>query len=401
MSFDISLLSTDPPADGATHDARWKAVVTRDARADTSFVYGVRTTGVYCRPGSGSRLPRAENVVFFDDAAQAEAAGYRPSKRIAADRRGLAEAHAAAVAAACRMIAEAELLPTLAELAAVAGMSPWHFHRVFKAVAGVTPKAYANAHRAGKVRSKLADSGRITDAVYEAGFNSNSRFYEASSGLLGMTPTDYRRGGVNLEIHFAVGQCFLGAILVAQSPRGVCAILLGEDPDRLVQSLQDQFHCATLIGGDANFERLMAQVVGFVEAPKLGLNLPLDLQGTAFQQRVWQALRQIPPGSTASYAEIAQRIGAPTASRAVALACAANSLAVAIPCHRVVRSDGALSGYRWGVERKRALLTRESEEGAQALNHLTSCPQARPGEAGLPCDVGTANAGNSSALEKP
>jgi AraC family transcriptional regulator of adaptative response/methylated-DNA-[protein]-cysteine methyltransferase len=181
----------------------------------------------------------------------------------------------------------------------------------------------------------------------------------------------------------------------------VCAILLGEDPDRLVQSLQDQFHCATLIGGDANFERLMAQVVGFVEAPKLGLNLPLDLQGTAFQQRVWQALRQIPPGSTASYAEIAQRIGAPTASRAVALACAANSLAVAIPCHRVVRSDGALSGYRWGVERKSALLTRESEGGTQALNHLTSCPQARPGEAGLPCDVGIANAGNSSALEKP
>jgi len=401
MNRDISRPSTDTTPRSAVHDARWNAVVTRDASADTSFVYAVRTTGVYCRPGSASRLPRAENVVFFDDAAQAEAAGYRPSKRTTPDRRELAAAHAAAVAAACRLIAEAEPLPSLTELAAEAGMSPWHFHRVFKAVAGVTPKAYANAHRAGVVRSKLADSGRITDAVYEAGFNSNSRFYEASSGLLGMTPTDYRKGGANLKIHFAVGQCFLGAILVAQSPRGVCAILLGEDPDRLVQSLQDQFHCATLIGGDANFERLMAQVVGFVEAPKLGLNLPLDLQGTAFQQRVWQALRQIPPGSTASYAEIAQRIGAPTASRAVALACAANSLAVAIPCHRVVRSDGALSGYRWGVERKRALLTRERDSVVHSPADFTCASNGLPAEAGPTQPDCPANAGNSSVLEKP
>lgn len=401
MNRDISRPSTDTTPRSAVHDARWNAVVTRDASADTSFVYGVRTTGVYCRPGSASRLPRAENVVFFDDAAQAEAAGYRPSKRTTPDRRELAAAHAAAVAAACRLIAEAEPLPSLTELAAEAGMSPWHFHRVFKAVAGVTPKAYANAHRAGKVRSKLADSGRITDALYDAGFNSNSRFYEASNALLGMTPTNYRKGGANLKIHFAVGQCFLGAILVAQSPRGVCAILLGEDPDRLVQSLQDQFHCATLIGGDANFERLMAQVVGFVEAPKLGLNLPLDLQGTAFQQRVWQALRQIPPGSAASYAEIAQRIGAPTASRAVALACAANPLAVAIPCHRVVRSDGALSGYRWGVERKRALLTRERDSVVHSPADLTCASNGLPAEAGPAQPDCPANAGNSSVLEKP
>ena len=358
----MSRQPTEPTCQDLELDPRWNAVLSRDAGADGEFVYGVRTTGVYCRPSSSARLPRPENVVFFANAAEAEAAGYRPSKRAAADRTGLAEQHAAVVAGACRLIIEAEGLPTLAELAAHAGMSPWHLHRVFKAVTGVTPKGYANAHRADKVRSKLTDSGRITDALYDAGFNSNSRFYEASTGLLGMSPTDYRKGGATLEIRFAVGECFLGSILVAQSTRGVCAILLGDDPNRLVEDLQDQFHSATLIGGDADFERLMAEVVGFIEAPKLGLNLPLDLQGTAFQQRVWQALAQIPPGTTASYAQIAQRIGLPSASRAVALACAANHIAVAIPCHRVVRSDGALSGYRWGVERKRALLIREGQE---------------------------------------
>lgn len=196
------------------------------------------------------------------------------------------------------------------------------------------------------------------------GFNSNSRFYEAADQLLGMKPGDYKAGGTNTDIRFAVGQCSLGAILVAQSNRGVCAILLGDDPDKLVRDLQDQFPRANLLGADHDFEQLIAQVVGFIEAPALGLNLPLDLRGTAFQERVWQALREIPVGCTASYAEIAQRIGAPTAYRAVAQACGANSLAVAIPCHRVVRADGNLSGYRWGVERKRQLLERESPAGA-------------------------------------
>jgi AraC family transcriptional regulator of adaptative response/methylated-DNA-[protein]-cysteine methyltransferase len=382
-------------------DPRWNVLLSRDASADGQFVYGVRTTGVYCRPSSSARLPRPENVEFFDTAAQAEAAGYRPSKRTGADRTGLAEQHAAVVAGACRLIAEAEFLPTLAELAAHAGMSPWYFHRVFKAMTGLTPKGYANAQRAVRVRSKLSDSGRITDALYDAGFNSNSRFYEASTALLGMSPTDYRQGGARIEIRFAVGQCFLGAILVAQSPRGVCAILLGDDPDRLVRDLQDQFHTATLIGGDGQFERLMAEVVGFIEAPKLGLRLPLDLQGTAFQQRVWQALAQIPPGSTASYAQIAQQIGAPTACRAVALACAANHIAVAIPCHRVVRSDGALSGYRWGVERKRALLTREGHTMEQASAPSSTRADAFPAIAGPIKGAEHANAGNSLALEKP
>lgn len=356
----MSRHTSSPTASGIEADPRWAAVLARDPAADAQFVYAVRTTGIYCRPSSVSRLPRPENVVFFDNAAQAEAAGYRPSKRAAADRTDLAEQHVALVARACRQLAEAEQSPGLNQLAEVAGMSPWHFHRVFKAVTGLTPKAWASALRAERIRARLADPGTITDAMYDAGFNANSRFYEASDKLLGMKPSDYRKGGSNIEIHFALGQCFLGAILVAQSRRGVCAILLGDDPEQLIQDLQDQFHTAILIGGDAQFERLMAQVVGFIEAPGLGLDLPLDLQGTAFQQRVWQALSQIPPGSTVSYAQIAQRIGAPGAFRAVAQACGANRLAVAIPCHRVVRSDGGLSGYRWGVERKRALLDRES-----------------------------------------
>ncbi len=242
-------------------------------------------------------------------------------------------------------------------------MSPFHFHRVFKAVTGLTPKGYAAAHRSRKVRERLADGGTITEALYDAGFNSNSRFYEAADKVLGMKPADYRAAGQNTDIRFAVGQCSLGAILVAQSERGVCAILLGDDPDALVRDLQDKFRRANLIGADREFEQLIAQVVGFIEAPALGLDLPLDLRGTAFQERVWQALRDIPAGSTASYAEIAQRIGMPKAVRAVAQACGANSLAVAIPCHRVVRSDGNLSGYRWGVERKRQLLALERSSG--------------------------------------
>ncbi|MFL7961536.1 bifunctional DNA-binding transcriptional regulator/O6-methylguanine-DNA methyltransferase Ada [Pseudomonas kielensis] len=344
-------------------DPRWAAVLARDPRADGQFVYGVKTTGIYCHPSSLSRLPNPRNVEFFDTPEQAQAAGYRPSKRVARDQTQIAAQQAARVAAACRQIEAAEELPGLNELAASAGLSPFHFHRVFKAVTGLTPKGYAAAHRSRKVRARLADGGTITEALYDAGFNSNSRFYEAADKVLGMKPTDYRAAGQNTDIRFAVGQCSLGAILVAQSERGVCAILLGDDPDALVRDLQDKFRRANLIGADREFEQLIAQVVGFVEAPALGLDLPLDLRGTAFQERVWQALRDIPAGSTASYAEIAQRIGMPKAVRAVAQACGANSLAVAIPCHRVVRSDGNLSGYRWGVERKRQLLALERSSG--------------------------------------
>ncbi|MCF5026691.1 AraC family transcriptional regulator of adaptative response/methylated-DNA-[protein]-cysteine methyltransferase [Pseudomonas lurida] len=340
-------------------DPRWAAILARDPKADALFVYGVKTTGVYCRPSSASRLPRPENVEFFDTPAHAEAAGYRASKRAAGDQTQLAAHHAQRVADACRQIEQAETPPSLNALALQANMSPFHFHRVFKAVTGLTPKGYASAHRSRKVREGLKGERTVTDALYDAGFNSNSRFYESANQLLGMTPGDYKAGGTNNAILFAVGQCSLGAILVAQSARGVCAILLGDDPDQLVRDLQDQFPKAELVGADQRFEQLVAQVVGLIEAPAVGLDLPLDLRGTAFQERVWQALRDIPPGSTASYAQIAERIGAPKSFRAVAQACGANSVAVAIPCHRVVRSNGELSGYRWGVERKQQLLARE------------------------------------------
>lgn len=267
--------------------------------------------------------------------------------------------HAALVADACRLIEAADSLPDLGTLAQHARLSPSHFHRVFKAQTGLTPKAYAAAHRANRLRHALGEARSVTDAIYDAGFNANSRFYEKADRLLGMRARDYRAGGDGVTIRFAVAQCSLGAILVAQSERGICAILMDDDPAVLVKDLQDRFPKAHLIGGDDDFEQMVARVIGFVEAPAIGLDLPLDLQGTAFQERVWQALRKIPVGTTLSYAAIAARIGAPRAVRAVARACAANRLAVAVPCHRVVRQDGALSGYRWGVERKRELLRRE------------------------------------------
>jgi AraC family transcriptional regulator of adaptative response/methylated-DNA-[protein]-cysteine methyltransferase len=350
-------IQADAPAE---KDARWAAVIARDHRADGTFYYSVDTTGIYCRPSCGSRRANPKNVRFHRTMAEAERAGFRPCQRCKPDQPPLEQLHAAKVAEICRVIEAADETPGLAALARQAGLSPYHFHRVFKAVTGVTPRAYSAAHRTNRVRHELDKRSKtVTQAIYDAGFNSGGRFYETSNQLLGMTPTDYRGGGADTEIHFAVGECSLGSILVARSPKGVCAILLGDDPDALARDLQDRFPRATLVGGDPAFEQVIAKVIGFVERPALGLDLPLDVRGTAFQQRVWQALREIPAGSTASYTEIAARIGAPNLARAVGQACGANPLAVAIPCHRVVRTDGSLSGYRWGVERKRQLLTRE------------------------------------------
>jgi AraC family transcriptional regulator, regulatory protein of adaptative response / methylated-DNA-[protein]-cysteine methyltransferase len=347
-------------------DPRWSAVVGRDRAMDGRFFYSVETTGVFCRPSCGARTPRPENVVFHSTPADAIRAGFRPCRRCKPDQPSLAEQHASKVADLCRFIESADTSPTLRELSSRVGLSVYHLHRVFKEVTGLTPKAYASANRARRVRDELGRSGTVTEALYAAGYSSSGRFYAESDHVLGMTPSSYRAGGSRTEIRFAVGECSLGSILVARGKRGICAILLGDDPDTLARDLQDRFPRAELIGGDAAFEALVARVVGFVESPALGLDLPLDVRGTAFQQRVWQALRAIPVGETASYAEIARRIGAPNSARAVAQACGANSLAVAIPCHRVVRNDGALSGYRWGVERKCALLEREK---ATCLRH--------------------------------
>jgi AraC family transcriptional regulator of adaptative response/methylated-DNA-[protein]-cysteine methyltransferase len=340
-------------------DARWVAVRSRDARADGRFFYSVKSTGVYCRPSCGARAARPENVQFHATAQDAERAGFRACKRCRPNELSLAQQHAATVSELCRFIEAADEPPTLEQMASHAGLSSYHLHRTFKAVTGLTPKAYAAAHRAKRVRRELTSSGSVTQAIYGAGYSSNSRFYEEADRVLGMTPTQLRAGGADTDIRFAIGQCSLGAILVAQGARGICAILLGDSPDALARELQDRFANARLIGDDPDFARLISSVVGLIEQPALGLDLPLDVRGTAFQQRVWQALREIPPGRTESYSQVAQRIGAPKAVRAVAQACAANPLAVAIPCHRVVRNDGALSGYRWGVERKRSLLERE------------------------------------------
>jgi AraC family transcriptional regulator of adaptative response/methylated-DNA-[protein]-cysteine methyltransferase len=350
--------TNDRPA--TARDPRWQRVIERESGADGLFWYGVATTGVYCKPSCSSRRANPDNVTFYETREQARRAGFRACKRCRPDGLGSDAENAVLVAKACRLIEQGDLTPSLTDLAEAVDLSPSYFHRVFRRVTGVTPKAYAMAHRAGRVRKQLAKAASVTDAIYDGGFNSSGRFYEQSTGMLGMTPRRFRAGGAHEELRFAVGQCSLGAILVASSGKGVASILIADDPETLVRSLQDQFPHANLIGGNKDYEGLVARVVGFVEAPGIGLDLPLDVRGTAFQQRVWQALREIPAGQTASYQDIARKIGSPRAVRAVAGACAANAIAVAIPCHRVVRSDGELSGYRWGIERKRALIDREA-----------------------------------------
>jgi AraC family transcriptional regulator, regulatory protein of adaptative response / methylated-DNA-[protein]-cysteine methyltransferase len=355
---------TNPALPSVADDPRWARIVARDKTADGHLWYSVATTGVYCRPSCPSRAANPKNVQLHDSLESARATGFRPCRRCHPDGPSIDGENAALVAKACRIIEESEDEPSLDELAGAVGRSPSYFHRVFKTTTGLTPKAYGAAHRARKVRQGLASGNTVTEAIYDAGFNSSGRFYEKSTDMLGMTPSQYRAGGTNEEIKFAVGQTSLGAILVASSRKGVAAILLGNDPDELVRKLQDRFPKAHLIGADREYEALIARIVGFIEAPRIGLDLPLDVRGTAFQQRVWQALREIPVGETICYAEVARRIGSPQAARAVAAACAANNLAVAIPCHRVIRNDGSLSGYAWGVERKRALLDREASQGS-------------------------------------
>jgi AraC family transcriptional regulator of adaptative response/methylated-DNA-[protein]-cysteine methyltransferase len=342
------------------NDPRWAQVVARDRSADGTFWYSVQTTGIYCRPSCPSRTANPKNVALHDDLLSARATGFRACKRCNPDGASQDTQHAALVAKACRLIEQSEEPISLECLAKTIGLSASYFHHLFKATTGLTPKNYAAANRASRVREGLAKGHSVTEVIYDAGFNSSGRFYEKSNEMLGMTPTRYREGGMNEEIKFAIGQSSLGAILVASSAKGVVAILIDDDPNKLARDLQDRFPKARLVGGDRDYEKLVAQVVGLVEAPGIGLNLPLDVRGTAFQQRVWQALQEIPVGKTTSYSDIAAQIGLPNGARAVAGACAANNIAVAIPCHRVVRSDGSLSGYAWGVERKKRLLDAET-----------------------------------------
>lgn len=347
-------------AAGITSDPRWVSIVARDKEFDGKFFYSVKTTGVYCRPSCGARLARPENVNFYTTTEAAQKAGFRACKRCKPAGLSLTEANTAKIEKVCRLIERSAEIPPLEKLAKYAGMSVFHLHRTFKAVTGLTPSGYGAAQRTKRVRKTLGRSQSVTDAIYDAGFNSNSRFYERANEALGMTPTSFRDGGANTIIHFALAECSLGSILVAKSARGVCAVMMGDDPLQLARDLQDQFPKADLVGDESGYEDLVAKVIGLIERPGVGLYLPLDIRGTAFQQRVWKALQQIPVGTTAGYSDIAKVIGMPKATRAVAQACGANALAVAIPCHRVIRNDGALSGYRWGVERKRALLDREA-----------------------------------------
>lgn len=361
----MTRVKTKPPpsarrAAQTQNDPRWARIADSDPGADGQFWYAVRSTGIYCNPSCKSRLPKPENVEFFDSVLLAERAGYRACKRCKPDQSGKPDPQAQAVVEACRQIEASQSTPRLEQLAANAGMSSFHFHRVFKNATGLTPAQYARAQRASRLRSALkAPSATVTDAIYESGFGSGGQFYDRADSILGMTPTDFQKGGSDQVIHFAIGESSLGSVLVASSQRGVCCVLLGDDPEALAKDLQDRFPKADIRGADPAYESVVAQVIATVECPKKSLELPLDIRGTAFQQQVWDALRKIPAGQTATYTQIAQKIGKPKSVRAVAQACAANSIGVAIPCHRVVRRDGSLSGYRWGVERKRELLERE------------------------------------------
>ncbi|MFN0218105.1 MAG: bifunctional DNA-binding transcriptional regulator/O6-methylguanine-DNA methyltransferase Ada [Hyphomicrobium sp.] len=350
-----------PPA---LDDVRmWQAIVARDPSFDGRFYFSVATTGVFCRPSCAARRAKRQNVAFHATADAAKAAGFRPCKRCRPDQQSNAAREAATIAAACRAIETAEAAPSLAELAGAAGLSPFHFQRRFKAIVGVTPKAYAVAGRRERLRGALQTSSTVTDAIYDSGFNSSGRFYDQSGEFLGMTPTAYRARGAGEEIRFAVSRCSLGKVLVAATERGVCAVLLGVDANELERDLSRRFAKARIVDGKGDIASLVARVVAFIERPTRRCDLPLDIRGTAFQHQVWTALQDIRPGATASYAEIAARIGKPTAVRAVAQACAANALAVVVPCHRVLRRNGDVSGYRWGVARKRALLKRERKDG--------------------------------------
>lgn len=354
-------VSTEKQVEQWAEDPRWSRVLARDAGADGVFVFAVKSTGVFCQPSCASRHTRYDNVEFFATVDEASQAGYRACMRCKPELPPLPQRRAAIVVELCRYIEASEVTPTLFELAEQIGMSESHTRRLFREVTGLSPKQYANSQLRARMQRELSAGATVTDAIFAAGFQSSSRFYEKSSEVLGMSASEYRSGAKDQEIRFAVGECSLGSILVAATARGVCAVLFGDEPDELIGDLENRFAKAKLLGADADFEATVAQVIAVVESPGLLSTLPLDLRGTAFQQRVWQALQKIEPGETATYSDIADAIGSPKSARAVAGACAANHLAVLVPCHRVVRKGGDLSGYRWGVERKRTLLDREKQ----------------------------------------
>jgi AraC family transcriptional regulator of adaptative response/methylated-DNA-[protein]-cysteine methyltransferase len=343
-----------------TDDLRWTAVEGRDASADGRFVYSVASTGVYCRPSCAARLALRRNVRFHETCAAAESAGFRACKRCRPNEAPLAERQAELVRAACRTIETAEALPELGTLAAAAGLSKFHFLRVFRKVTGVTPRQYAERWRAERVQTELRAGSSVTEAIYDAGFQSSSRFYAKAPGILGMTPGQFRGGGSGVAIRYVMGQSSLGLVLIASTEKGICSVRFGESEAALVEELAEDFPYASIERAGPKFQASADAVLRFIDEPRDRFELPLDIRGTAFQQRVWQALREVPAGQTVSYSELAARAGNAAAVRAVGSACGANPVAVIVPCHRAVRSDGTLSGYRWGLERKRMLIEKEA-----------------------------------------
>lgn len=356
-------MSEREPSNQTNESQRWQAVVNHTSGPDQLFVYAVVTTGIYCQPGCRSRRPRRENVRFFDTWQAAEAAGFRACKRCTPRQADASPPHLQAVTQACRMIEASLEPPSLEALAAEANLSPHYFHRVFKQIVGITPYQYYQQTRQERVRENLQQEEKVSEVIYQSGYQASSRFYAQSGTVLGMAPAAYQQGGKGMHIRWAAAQSYLGWVLVAATNRGICAIEFGDGPDELARVLQKRFPQATCEQAGEAFAGQVAAVLAFLQAPRQGLDLPLDIQGTAFQQRVWQALREIPAGESVSYRELARRIGNPQAARAVAQACAQNRLAVAVPCHRVVRADGSLGGYRWGLARKRQLLDREAQAG--------------------------------------
>jgi AraC family transcriptional regulator, regulatory protein of adaptative response / methylated-DNA-[protein]-cysteine methyltransferase len=350
-------MNAPPPL---TEAARWEGVLRKDAALDGAYLFAVKTTGIFCRPSCPSRAPKRGNVSFFDTATAARAAGFRACLRCAPEGLSKREQQTQAILQACRVIESSAERVSLSALAQQVGLSPSHFHRVFKEVTGVTPHDYFKARQIAQIGASLKNTASVTTALYDAGFNSSGRFYENTDAMLGMKPKAYQAGGAGEMIRASVRTCALGLVLVAATLRGVCTIEFGNDAAELLQRLSARFPHATIIGEDAQFNTWLETLLAHIRLPQHALDLPLDVRGTVFQQQVWNALQSIPLGETVSYAEVAERIGKPKAVRAVATACASNVLALAIPCHRVVRGNGELSGYRWGVERKRALLEAES-----------------------------------------
>ncbi|MDM2769530.1 bifunctional DNA-binding transcriptional regulator/O6-methylguanine-DNA methyltransferase Ada [Citrobacter portucalensis] len=342
-----------------TDDDRWQSVVDRDVDADGQFVFAIQTTGIFCRPSCRAKHALRKNVRFFADAQQAQDAGFRPCKRCQPDKDSAQQHRLDKIVRACQLL-EQESPLTLDELAQQVAMSPYHLHRLFKATTGMTPKVWQQSWRARRLRDALAKGVPVTQAILNAGFPDSSSYYRKADQALGMTAKQFRKGGDNVSVRYTLADCALGRCLVAESERGICAILLGDDDATLVADLHALFPAAQDVPAEANFQQRVREVIVAINSRDASLSLPLDIRGTAFQQQVWQALRTIPCGETVSYQQLASAIGKPKAVRAVASACGANKLAIVIPCHRVIRGDGALSGYRWGIARKAQLLQRET-----------------------------------------